>query len=205
MRGWLGIVQALGRPLARRGVQPDVLTLTAVWAAGLVVALSGLGGRWPLLAGVVLVASGMLDNLDGCVALLQGRASRWGYVLDSAVDRVSDAAYLLAAVLVGCPVWLAAATAFAVLLMEYVRARSGAAGGSDVGVVTVAERPTRVLVLAPVLLLSGLVPAAAAGHRDRRGSRAAGPDHRSAGAAARRGAARAGRAPTAVPRRRPAG
>ena len=41
-------------------------------------------------------------------------------------------------------------------LQEYVRARAGAAGLSEVGVVTVWERPTRVIVTAVFLLCAGL-------------------------------------------------
>ncbi len=161
LRGWLTMVHAIARPLAARGVQPDVLTVSSLWLAGLVVVLADVGGRWWVLSGTVLVLSGLSDNLDGAVAVMEQRSTRWGYVLDSAVDRVSDAAYLVAAVLAGCPGWLAAATGFAVFFLEYVRARAGNAGGDDVGVVTMAERPTRVLLLAPALLFAGVFLAAA--------------------------------------------
>lgn len=155
LRGWLTLVLWLARPLARRGVQPDLLTVTSLWVSTVVVALADAGGRWLLLAAWVLVASGLLDNLDGCVAVLQRRTSRWGYVLDSVVDRASDALYLVAVVLVGAPVGLAVACGFLVFLLEYTRARAGNAGGDEVGVVTMAERPTRVIVLAATLLAAG--------------------------------------------------
>lgn len=158
VRGWLTMVYLLARPLARRGVQPDVVTLASAWTAGLVWGLAELGGRWWLAAGLLVVASGLLDNLDGGVAVLQDRATPWGYVLDSAVDRGSDTAFLLAVVAAGCPAPLAVGVGFAVFLLEYVRARAGNAGGDGVGRITVAERPTRVLVLAPTLLACGAVP-----------------------------------------------
>jgi hypothetical protein len=41
-------------------------------------------------------------------------------------------------------------------LLEFVRARAGAAGMSEVGVITVWERPTRVIVTAAFLLCAGL-------------------------------------------------
>ena len=157
-RGWLTLVHALARPLARRGVQPDVVTLSSVWLAGLVVLLAELDEGWAVLAGVLLVVSGLLDSLDGCLAVLEDRTTRWGYVLDSVVDRLSDALYLLAAVAVGCPPALAVGTGFACVLLEYLRARAGNAGGDEVGRITIAERPTRVLVLAPTIALAGLAP-----------------------------------------------
>ena len=156
LRGWLTMVYAIARPLARRGVQPDVVTISSIWLAGLVLVLSQVGGRWWIAAGWVMVASGLFDTLDGCVAVLEERTTKWGYVLDSVVDRVNDCIYLLAVVAVGCPVWLAVACGFAFFLMEYLRARAGNAGGDEVGRITMAERPTRVILLSPSIHFSGV-------------------------------------------------
>jgi archaetidylinositol phosphate synthase len=155
LRAWLTLVYAIARPVARLGVHPDVVTFSSIGLAALVVALSEMGGRWWIAAGWVMVASALLDNLDGCVAVLQARTTKWGYVLDSLVDRVCDSLYLVAVVAVGCPVWLAVATGFACFLLEYLRARAGNAGGNDVGRITMAERPTRVILLASAIHFSG--------------------------------------------------
>lgn len=156
LRGWLTMVYTVARPLARRGIPPDVLTISSIWLAGAVFLPLELGGRWAILAGWVLVASGLFDTLDGCVAVLENRTSRWGYVLDSAVDRVNDVVYLAAVVSVGAPPVLAVACGFLFFFLEYVRARAGNAGGSDVGRITVAERPSRVIVLAASLHFGGV-------------------------------------------------
>jgi CDP-diacylglycerol--glycerol-3-phosphate 3-phosphatidyltransferase len=156
LRGWLTVVYVLARPLARLRVHPDVVTMSSAVAAGLVVALSVVGGRWWIAAGWLLVVSALLDSLDGCVAVLQDRTTRWGYVLDSVADRASDSLFLVAAVAVGCPVWLAVACGFGCFLLEYLRARAGNAGGDDVGRITIAERPTRVVVLALSIHFSGV-------------------------------------------------
>ena len=156
LKGWLSMVYAIARPLARRGVQPDVITVSSVWFAGLVLVLSEVGGRWWIAAGWTLVLSGLFDTLDGCVAVLEDRTTRWGYVLDSAVDRVNDAVYLVCLVVVGCPLELAAALGFGFFFLEYLRARAGNAGGDEVGRVTVAERPTRVIVLSASIHFSGV-------------------------------------------------
>ena len=161
LRGWLSVVFVLARPVAARGVSPDVVTVSALWVTSAVVALAAVGGRWLLLATWVLVASGLLDNLDGAVAVLERRTSRWGYVLDSVVDRCSDALYLVAMVLVGAPLELAVGCGFLLFLLEYARARAGNAGGDEVGVVTMAERPTRVIVLAASLLAGGVLVSSA--------------------------------------------
>lgn len=156
LRGWLSMVYVIARPLARRGVQPDVVTVSSVWLAGLVLVLSEVGGRWWIAAGWTLVLSGLFDTLDGCVAVLEDRTTRWGYVLDSAVDRVNDAVYLVAVVAVGCPVPLAVVLGFCFFFLEYLRARAGNAGGDEVGRVTMAERPTRVILLSPTVHFSGV-------------------------------------------------
>ncbi|MDP9442949.1 MAG: CDP-alcohol phosphatidyltransferase family protein [Actinomycetota bacterium] len=158
VRGWLSMVLVMARPLARRGVQPDVVTYASLWLAGLVLALADLGGGWAVLAGGLVVASALLDSLDGGLAVLEDRQTSWGYVLDSVVDRCSDVVWVLAAVAVGCPVELALAVVVGIFLLEYLRARAGNAGFGEVGTVTVAERPTRVIVLAPTLAVCGAVP-----------------------------------------------
>lgn len=161
-RGLLAWSFRAARPLARRGVAPDVLSLWGAWLAGAVVAAAQPGGRWWLLAGVLLVLSGFADTLDGAVAAMTDRATRWGYVLDSLVDRVSDVAYVLAVWAAGAPAWLAVACGAAFGLLEYLRARAGAAGMDGIGVVTVAERPVRVICCAAALVGAGLAAEQAA-------------------------------------------
>ena len=156
---WLGISHAVARPLVRSGVGPWPVT-----AAGLLVAVAAVwpasaGGRWPLAAAALTGLSGLLDNLDGAVAVMAGRTSRLGFVLDSAADRVADAAYCVALLVAGAPGWLAATAAGLALLHEYVRARAAVAGMPEVGVVTVSERPTRIIVTAMFLLGAGVYPA----------------------------------------------
>jgi CDP-diacylglycerol--glycerol-3-phosphate 3-phosphatidyltransferase len=148
VRRYLRLVHALARPVARTGVHPDVLTLAA-----LAVAVPVLWVPAPVAAGLVLL-SALLDALDGSVALLQGRTSRWGYVLDSVVDRLCDGLFLGALVVAGAPTGLAVGCGAGVALLEYTRARAGNAGGDEVGTVTVAERPVRVLLPACGLVLA---------------------------------------------------
>jgi len=100
--------------------------------------------------------SGLVDSLDGAVAVLAGRSTAFGFVLDSVVDRCSDLLYLLALWLVGAPARVVVAAGAVMMLQEYTRARAGAAGMAEVAVVTVWERPTRVIVTAKFLLGAAL-------------------------------------------------
>lgn len=162
VHGWLSLVYVVARPFARIGVPPDVVTLLGLVVSGVVVALCALGGRWVLLAAVVVGLSGLVDSLDGAVAVLTGRSTRFGAVLDSVVDRGSDVLYLVALWVVGAPLVACVLAGVLVLTQEYARARATAVGMDDVGIITVGERPTRVIVVAMFLLAAGIYPASAA-------------------------------------------
>jgi CDP-diacylglycerol--glycerol-3-phosphate 3-phosphatidyltransferase len=149
VRLWLRGVQGLAAtgPVSR--VPPDVLSAAGVAALA---AAATVAGRWPLLTAALVVLAGVLDGLDGAVALHTGRARPLGAVVDALADRLGD--LLLAATLavLGAPVGWCAAAGVLTFLHEYLRARATAAGMPGVGPVTVAERPTR-LVLAAVAAL----------------------------------------------------
>ena len=84
VRWWLSLTYDVARLPARARVPPDLLTFAAVLASIAAAAVATGGGRWLLVAAVVVVLSGLLDNVDGAVAVLTGRSTRWGFVLDSA-------------------------------------------------------------------------------------------------------------------------
>jgi phosphatidylglycerophosphate synthase len=156
--GWLRLSYALGRPLAALGVRPHAITLAGLGLAVLVLPVAAGGGRWPLLAVVVIVLAGLLDSLDGAVAILTDRVSRRGAVLDATCDRLADLCFVGSLWLAGAPAGGCVAGGAVALLHEQVRAGARAAGLRDVGVVTVSERPTRVIVTAAFLLGAGLYP-----------------------------------------------
>ena len=152
---WLGWTHSLARPLAAARVAPDLITLAGLAAGGAVVGLTSLGGLWVLTAGALVVVSALLDNLDGAVAVMTDRATRWGSVLDSVTDRICDGLYLSALWVLGAPGWLCVLGGTLMGLHEYTRARAAAVGMSEIGVVTVWERPTRVIVTAVFLGCAG--------------------------------------------------
>jgi len=155
---WLGWTHTVARPLVAARVAPDLITLTGLGAGAAVVALSSGGGWWVFAAGVLVVASALLDNLDGAVAVMTDRVTRWGSVLDSVTDRICDALYLTALWMLGAPGWSCVLGGTLMGLHEYTRARAVAAGMSEIGVVTVWERPTRVIVTAVFLGCAGAYP-----------------------------------------------
>lgn len=146
--GYLRLVHAVARPLAARRVPPDLVTALAV-VTGLGVLLAA---RADLLvvAAVLLVLSALLDGLDGAVAVLSSRVSPHGRALDQVADRVVEVLWLGAAVAVGCPVWLAVLAGAVIAGLEGWRVALG-----RLVRVTAAERPTRVIALAPAVALGG--------------------------------------------------
>lgn len=159
VRAWLHGVQRLAAtgPVSR--VPPDAISAAGVAAAGGALLAAGAGGRWPLVAALLVVLTGVLDGLDGAVALHTGRARPLGAVVDAMADRAGDLLLVGALVVLGAPQPWCLAAGVLVLLHEYLRARAGAAGMPGPGAVTVAERPTRLVLVAVACLGAGLLPA----------------------------------------------
>ncbi len=145
--GWLVAVYWLAWPL--RGVPPWLLTLAGVLVGWAAVGVVG----WPVLAACCVLVGAGCDALDGAVAVLAGRSSAYGAVLDGLADRLTEAAYGVALWRLGVPGPLCTAIVGVGWLHEYVRARAGV-----VGALTVAERPTRVLFAFFLLLGAGVAP-----------------------------------------------
>lgn len=161
VRRWLSLTFTLARPIAEGGVAPWAVTLLGLAAAGGVPCVAIAGGRWPVLAAGLVLASGLLDGLDGPVAVLTDRVTSWGAWLDAVCDRLADAAYGVALWVLGAPAWLAVLWVGLGLLSEYARARAQALLSGPLDVVSVGERPTRVIVAVVPLLAGGLVPSRA--------------------------------------------
>jgi CDP-diacylglycerol--glycerol-3-phosphate 3-phosphatidyltransferase len=171
---YLRLPYAAGAPLARAGVDPDLVTLAALWLALVAGWTATLGPGWAAAAGALTLLAGLADSVDGAVAVLQGRAGSFGFVWDSTADRLADLAVVAGPVVLVAttadPRWAAlavvagTAAAALALLLEYVRARAQAAGVAAAwSLVTPGERPTRVVVLGLAGLAVGGAQLAGAG------------------------------------------
>ena len=155
---WLGLVHGLARPFVRLGASPDAVTLVGLAVSLLALPLAWLGGRWLLASALAVFASGITDNLDGAVAVMTGRATKWG---PCSIRPATASGTWPSSRRCG---WRGAGRCVrsrggVTFLQEYVRARAVAGGMSEVGVVSVWERPSRVLVVGMFLLAAGLHPA----------------------------------------------
>jgi len=143
--------------LSKSGITPNALTLINL-ALNIVAAYVIATGHL-LIGGVLVLVSGLFDLLDGALARFTKKTTRFGAILDSTVDRISEAA-----ILCGLLIWYAPqedaslkiVLIFAVLigsfLVSYIRARAEGLGWQcQVGLFTRAER---VIVLAIGLLIN---------------------------------------------------
>lgn len=150
----------IARRLLRLGVRPDAVT--AVGTLGASAAALWFFPRGVFFLGAVLVTIFVLsDMLDGTMARLGGRSTRWGAFLDSTLDRIADAAILSGIVLWyagrGDDLLLAGVALFGLvsgLLVSYSKARAEGLGmTAEVGV---AERTERLAIALVGIGLSGL-------------------------------------------------
>lgn len=155
---WLRRIHPVANSLAKAGVRPAVLTAAGLIAAYGVWAFAALGAHWPLAAAALAAASAGLDGLDGAVALLARRTSRFGGVLDSVADRLAEACFAFALWQLGALPGLVLAAVGLITLFEYCRARAAALGLRAVALITVGERPSRVIAVVLTLIVAGAMP-----------------------------------------------
>src|SRR5688500_16927307 len=82
------IIDAMVRWLAHGHINPNILTVIGVAINVGSGVLFGLGHFF--WAGIALIIANLFDMLDGQVARLSGRVTRFGGFLDSSLDRLSD-------------------------------------------------------------------------------------------------------------------
>jgi CDP-diacylglycerol--glycerol-3-phosphate 3-phosphatidyltransferase len=149
-------------PLARwflnLGISPDIVTIV-----GTFVVCFGALFFYPrhqfFWGSLVIGIFALFDSLDGVMARLSGRSTKWGAYLDSTLDRVADSAIFGGLVLwysAGGSTPYLAALALACLILgsvvSYAKARAEGLGmTANVGI---ADRAKRVVV---VLVATGLV------------------------------------------------
>ena len=79
---------SIARGIIRAGIPVNAVTLTGPVAVSLVFMPAYYGTQW--LAGVVLIAAGAFDMLDGAVARISRGTTKFGGFLDSVTDRYTD-------------------------------------------------------------------------------------------------------------------
>jgi CDP-diacylglycerol--glycerol-3-phosphate 3-phosphatidyltransferase len=148
----------MGRALVRAGVSPDAVTVAGT--VGVVAGSLAFAARGQLVAAtVVITLMALVDVLDGAMARAKGTSTRYGALLDSAMDRVADGAIFgaLAWWTAGSDQPVTAALCLVCLVggqvVSYVKARAESLGFTcDVGF---AERMERLVLVGVGALVTG--------------------------------------------------
>jgi CDP-diacylglycerol--glycerol-3-phosphate 3-phosphatidyltransferase len=150
------ILDPIGGFLNRLGLTPNLMTILGL--VGNTVGAYFLMQGNMLVGGLLILAMGPVDALDGTMARLRGEPSDFGAFVDSVTDRYSELVIFLGLLLYynqqsdlvnTLGVYLAAAGS---VLVSYVRARAQSLGyEAKVGILT---RVERYAVLAPTLIFN---------------------------------------------------
>jgi CDP-diacylglycerol---glycerol-3-phosphate 3-phosphatidyltransferase len=154
-RGFMTLLAPLVRLLTRLGVSPNSLTI-----AGVVITTVGALAfflKSPRLGGFLILLGGLCDAIDGSLARNAGKATRFGALLDSSVDRYAEFVMLfgIGGYFLMVDDYVSAAVTFLALcgsfMVSYTRARAESLGlAAKVGVM---QRPERIVFLGAGALL----------------------------------------------------
>lgn len=159
VRAWLRISFTLSTPLVR--FNPNVITSFGLVLMGSAIYFASPSHEDLFLASILVLSVGLVDSFDGIVAVRTSKTSSWGAFLDGIVDRFIDVGIALLLIVLGAPTEIAVLAMSVALIHEYMRAKASGIGFRDVGVITPAEKPTRIAIGVMFLLASGLFPESA--------------------------------------------
>jgi CDP-diacylglycerol--glycerol-3-phosphate 3-phosphatidyltransferase len=124
----------LGESIGSLGVSPNTLTALGLLGTAGAATVAAFGHFWQ--AGLIMVAAGAFDLLDGAVARATGKDSTLGAILDAVADRLAEFAMLI-----GLLAWftaperfnreatiLIAVTISGSMLVSYTRSKAGEYG-----------------------------------------------------------------------------
>lgn len=151
---WTNLISPIAHLLLKMKVSPDAVTI--VGTLGVCAGALVFFPRGEFFIGVMVVTAFVFSDLiDGYMARLSGRTSKWGAFLDSSLDRFGDAA-----VFAGLALWfanegdsdlylgLSLACMFLGGMTSYARARAESLGyTAQVGIAERADRLVAILVM----------------------------------------------------------
>lgn len=148
-RAFMWVLTPVIRLLTALGVSPNALTI-----AGVIITTIGAVAFFfsrPRLGGLLFLLGGLCDAIDGSLARNAGKATRFGALLDSSVDRYSEFVMLfgIGGYFLMAEDYLSSAATFLALcgsfMVSYTRARAESLGlAAKVGIM---QRPERIVFL----------------------------------------------------------
>ena len=155
VRVWLRIAFFLSTPLTK--FNPNLITAFGPVLMGAAIYFASSPNRNYFLASITVLVVGLVDSFDGMVAVRTSKTSSWGAFLDGIVDRLIDVGIGILLIVLGAPVELAVLAMSIALIHEYMRAKASGIGYREVGVITPAEKPTRIALGVIFLFAAGLL------------------------------------------------
>ena len=147
------------RLIARTGISPNVITILGFLVSCTVAWVLATGHFF--LGGFLTLFSGAFDMLDGAVATITGKTTRFGAILDSSLDRYSEGVLFLGLLAYYADrssyqeIILIGAALIGSVMTSYIRARAEGLGlKCEVGFFT---RPERVILLAIGLIANQML------------------------------------------------
>jgi CDP-diacylglycerol--glycerol-3-phosphate 3-phosphatidyltransferase len=116
------------------GIPPNALTVAGFVGMCLIAVVIAAG--YEAAGGVLIIVAGLFDAVDGTLARLTGRVTKFGAFLDSTLDRWAESALFFAIIFRAVArqdaltVYLAVAALIGSLLVSYTRARAEGLGVS---------------------------------------------------------------------------
>lgn len=157
-------LEKIGAKFGSTGLSPNFWTgvgLVFAFLSAIAYGLNSYLSPWVsagIIGGVLLLVSGFFDIVDGQVARYTKKVSKKGGFLDSVFDKIAEVA-IFAGLLVGGfaePIWVLLAITLS-LLVSYARSRAESLGIKLQGI-GIGERAERLLVIAIIGMIPGLMP-----------------------------------------------
>jgi CDP-diacylglycerol--glycerol-3-phosphate 3-phosphatidyltransferase len=156
VRVWLRIAFFLSTPLTK--FNPNLITAFGPVLMGAAIYFASSPNRNYFLASITVLVVGLVDSFDGMVAVRTSKTSSWGAFLDGIVDRFIDVGIGILLIVLGAPIELVVLAISIAMVHEYMRAKASGIGFREVGVITPAEKPTRIALGVMFLFACGLLP-----------------------------------------------
>jgi len=153
LKNYYALVERLIRPLIRSSFSPNAVSLVSLVASLAACILYARGTFF--WGGIVLLLSGFLDTVDGTIARITKRSTRFGALLDSTLDRYADFFVFVGLLIFYRYHWMFFIITLGILgsfMVSYVKARAESLGTT--GVVGLMQRPERVLLIVAGSLLT---------------------------------------------------
>jgi CDP-diacylglycerol--glycerol-3-phosphate 3-phosphatidyltransferase len=145
-KSYYKVMEKVAQPLVRAGVMPNHITV-----AGMLLSLAAgvlFAGGAIFLGGMVLWVSALMDPIDGTVARLSGRVTRFGALFDSTLDRYSEFFIFFGFLIYFNSSWMFIAVLLALMgsiMVSYIKARAESLGQKEFR--GLMQRPERIILL----------------------------------------------------------